>query len=126
VIHLDTSVLIDALTVPGRSEESLMHTIDQGLEMRISAVVLYEWLRGPRSAGEVGIQEALFPETSLVPFGKPEARLAGQIYRVVKRPRGREADIAIAATALYHKARLWTLNTGDFADIPGLQLYKPR
>jgi predicted nucleic acid-binding protein len=103
-----------------------MRAIDERLEMQISAIVLYEWLRGPRSAREVDIQKTLFPETAVVPFEQAEARVAAKIYRSITRPRAREADIAIAATAIHRKARLWTLNTADFADIPGLQLYKPR
>ena len=35
---------------------------------------------------------------------------------------GREMDIAIAACAIVNAASLWTLNPGDFPDIPGLTL----
>jgi predicted nucleic acid-binding protein len=35
-------------------------------------------------------------------------------------------DLAIAASALTHGARLWTLNAADFRDIPDLELYEPR
>ena len=38
----------------------------------------------------------------------------------------REIDIAIAACAIRHEAALWTLNTADFADIPGLRLYQAK
>jgi len=40
----------------------------------------------------------------------------------VRRPRGREVDLAIAACAIVHGARLWTLNRDDFTDIPDLDL----
>jgi predicted nucleic acid-binding protein len=40
----------------------------------------------------------------------------------VKRPRGREIDLAIAACALQDGAALWTLNTADFRDVPELRL----
>jgi predicted nucleic acid-binding protein len=40
----------------------------------------------------------------------------------MKRARGREVDIAIAACAVVHNARLWTLNPSDFKDIPNLKL----
>jgi predicted nucleic acid-binding protein len=42
----------------------------------------------------------------------------------VKRPRQRQADLAIAACAIRHGASLWTLNPADFADVPGLSLYR--
>ena len=44
------------------------------------------------------------------------------LYRKIKRPRGRELDIAIAACAIAHQAQLWTLNPNDFKDIPNLKL----
>jgi predicted nucleic acid-binding protein len=40
-------------------------------------------------------------------------------------PAGREVDIAIGACAITYEAQLWTLNTADFKDIPGLRLYSP-
>ena len=84
--------------------------------------MLYEWLRGPRRPEELRAQEALFPGGEAAIFGRPEAALAAELYRLVGRPRGRELDLAIAATAIVHEAALWTLNTQDFADIPRLRL----
>jgi len=40
------------------------------------------------------------------------------------RGRGREIDLAIAASALILGARLWTLNPRDFRDLAGLELYR--
>ena len=51
-----------------------------------------------------------------------EAATAARLYQSVKRPRGREVDLAIAACAIAWEARLWTLNRNDFKDIPGLEL----
>jgi predicted nucleic acid-binding protein len=51
-------------------------------------------------------------------------RIAAEIFREVKRPRFRQIDIAIAASAIEHDAWLWTLNLEDFEDIPGLTLYR--
>jgi predicted nucleic acid-binding protein len=45
------------------------------------------------------------------------------MYRGLKRARGRDIDIAIAVCAIAQGARLWTLNPGDFRDLPGLALY---
>jgi len=57
-----------------------------------------------------------------VAFGWQEASLAAELYRVIRRPRGREIDLAIAACALVHGAPFWTLNPHDFRDIPGLTI----
>lgn len=45
-----------------------------------------------------------------------------RLYGKVRSPRGREIDLAIAATAIARDAALWTLKESDFRDIPGLKL----
>lgn len=125
MIHLDTSVLVDALTGPRRSATDLRHVIEQGERIGMSALVLYEWLRGPRGEAELADQRELFPDEQAVPFGDREAALAARLYRAVRRARDREFDLAVAACALAHEAAIWTLNPGDFRDIPGLALYRP-
>jgi predicted nucleic acid-binding protein len=122
MIHLDTSVLIDALTGPRRSAPALRRLIERGERVGFSTIVLYEWRRGPRRTAELEAQEALFPSDALVTFGPGEASLAAALYRQVRRPRGREIDLAIAACALTQDAAFWTLNGADFADIPMLRL----
>jgi predicted nucleic acid-binding protein len=87
------------------------------------SLVLYEWLRGPRLEEELIAREALFPSNSAVPFGASEALVSARLYRSVRRPRGRELDLAIAACAVVREAALWTLNAADFRDIPGLRLW---
>jgi len=124
MVHLDTSVLIDALTGPRRSSSKLRDLLGGPDRVGISSIVLFEWLRGPRSDKEIEAQEALFPSADAVPFGFLEARIANQLYRNVRRSRGRETDLAIAACALSSDASLWTLNEDDFRDIPNLTLWK--
>ena len=121
-IHVDTSALIDALTGPRRSLDTLIRLTADGHRLQISAIVLYEWLRGPRSAGELAVQEELFPSEGAVPFGPNEAAAAARLYRGMPRSRGREIDLAVAACALSAGAQLWTLNRSDFRDIAGLRL----
>jgi predicted nucleic acid-binding protein len=124
LILLDTSVLIDALSYRGPTETSLREAIANGRRIRMSCLVLYEWLRGPRRADELEAQETLFPVAEAVPFGAEEAARAVQLFSQVPRARGRDIDIAIAATALEREAAIWTLNERDFEDIPGLTLYR--
>lgn len=125
MILLDTSVLIDGLTGPGRSLAGIVGLADGGEKLGISSMVLFEWLRGPRLPGEVEAQEALLPSDAALPFEAADARISADLYRSVKRARGRETDIAIAACAIRHNAGLWTLNIADFSDVPGLRLVRP-
>ena len=122
MIHLDTSVLIDALTGPRRSARALRGLLERGERIGLSALVLYEWRRGPRAETELAHQEALLPEAQAVPFGPREAVVAADLYRAVPRARQRELDLGVAACALANGAALWTLTAQDFRDIPGLQL----
>ena len=125
IVHLDTSVLIDALTGPRRLLPRLERTIAAGHVIATSTLVMYEWRRGPRTQEELDDQESLLPAGDACAFGAAEAGAAAHMYRVLRRARGRDMDVAIAACAIERGARLWTLNGDDFRDMPGLELYEP-
>lgn len=122
MIFLDTSTLIDALTAGRRSGPRLISHIEAGEEILVSTLVLYEWLRGPRTHLQLLDQETILPSQRVVPFGPEEAARAADLYKRVPRARTRAIDLAIAATAMVRDAALWTLNSEDFRDIPGLKL----
>jgi predicted nucleic acid-binding protein len=123
MIVVDTSVLVDALTGSQSAREALRNVIASGHRIVVPTLVLYEWLRGPRLSQELQAQEALFPRASALPFGAEESAVAAHLYGQVKRPRGREIDLAVAAHAVVAGASLWTLNRPDFDDVPGLLLW---
>lgn len=122
MILIDTSALVDSLCGERRSAPLLIRLTEAGERVVLSAIVLYEWLRGPRTDEELSAQEELFPAAEAIPFGAAEAIVAAGAYGKVSAPRGREIDLAIAATAIARDAALWTLNDADFRDIPGLRL----
>ena len=121
-IHLDTSALLDVLAGPRSLLQALGQHAERGDRAAISSIVLYEWLRGPRTRADLAAQEELFPREDAVPFGAIEADAAAKLCTKVRRARSREVDIAIAACAIVHGAALWTLNPDDFRDIPDLRL----
>lgn len=124
-VHVDTSFLVHAFTGRFAGLDALEAAVDRGDRLAVSTLVLFEWLRGPRTADELRLQEAFAPGAHAVPFGPAEAVRAARLYAGVRRARQREADVAIAACAIEHEAALWTLNVKDFADIPDLRLYAP-
>ena len=121
-VHLDTSALVGALTGPRGAYDRLRTFVDGGHRVGLSTIVLYEWLRGPRTTTELRVQEELFPRDAAVPFDADPAARAAALYAELPSPRGRDLDLAIAACALVHEAALWTLNPRDFNDLPGLKL----
>ncbi len=122
IVHLDTSALVDALAGQRSSLTRLIALVDAGHRLNISAPVLYEWLRGPRTLDELRDQEALLPRRAAVPFDTDAAAAAADLYSGLGRARGRETDLAVAACAITQDAALWSLNEEDFQDIPGLNL----
>jgi predicted nucleic acid-binding protein len=122
IVHVDTSALVDALTGPRRSLDVLVRLVDQGDRLAVSTIVLYEWLRVPRTRAELAAQQELFPDEAAVVFGAAEAALAARLYRALPRARGRAVDLAVAACAIANAAAFWTLNPSDFRDVPGLTL----
>lgn len=122
IIHLDTSALVGALAGRRLSLPRLHELVREGHRLKLSAPVLYEWLRGPRTVGELQDQEALLPWRAAVPFDTEAAATAADLYSELDNVRNREMDLVIAACALVEDAALWTLNAEDFRDIPKLKL----
>lgn len=120
MIHLDTSVLVRALTGERTDAAALRERVRDGIRLGLCTLVLYEWWRGPRTEEELADQELLFPARTAVSFGVREAAIAADLSARLKNPRRREIDIAIAACAMAQGASLWTLNPRDFEDMPGL------
>lgn len=125
MIHVDPSLLVDALTGPRRSLRSVRKVIHAGEPLGLCTIVLFEWLRGPRVPGELELQETILPASRAVEFGPEEAAVAAGLYRKVARPRGRDVDLAIASCAITRGTPLWTLNEQDFRDVRGLILFHP-
>jgi predicted nucleic acid-binding protein len=125
LVHLDTSVHIDPFTGPRRSLPQVVSATSAGHVLSYSALVAYEWLRGPRVESETRAIQRFFGDQPVEAFGRLEAETAASLYRRAARARLRQADLAIAACAIEHGAQLWTLNERDFVDVPGLMLYRP-
>jgi predicted nucleic acid-binding protein len=122
---VDTSALIDSLTGPKRSAKKMRGLIAAGERLLLPSLVLYEWLRGPRTDAELNAQDSLLPAAGALPFRREEATVASRLHHDVPHPRGREVDLAIAAYAMVRNDSLWTLNPEHFQDILGLQLVEP-
>lgn len=119
---LDTSVVID-----------LQHLLPEQLpgQVAVSAVTMAELAAGPSAAGDAEERarrqdrlqraEAAFDP---LPFGVEAARAYGRVYAAVlgagRQPRGRFANLLIAAVALAEDLPLVTRNAVDFVGLESL------
>jgi predicted nucleic acid-binding protein len=119
---LDTSVVIDLERL---QPEQLP------VQVAVSAITMAELAAGPSATGDVDERarrqdrlqraEAAF---DAIPFGTEAARSFGRVYAAVvqagRKPRGRLADLLIAAVALAEGMPLVTRNPADFIGLEGL------
>jgi hypothetical protein len=90
VILLDTSVVIDGMTGNRRLLPVLLRLSAQGENLVLCTMVLYEWLRGPRSPVELALQESLLPSEAALRFDATDATAeCGIISLRVPRPEPR-------------------------------------
>ena len=110
---LDTSVLIDDRAVPPGIQASISTISLSEIHFGVLAV-RDEDTRRTRVA-RMGLLESRFPHP--LPFDARVARICGQLQAAVAQrggnPRGRFADLAIAATAVSYGAILITANPKD-------------
>lgn len=116
---LDTSLLIEG-GIPAQSEVAISTVSIAELHFGL-LVAKDEEARGLR-ASRLGLVEARFPDPLAVDdaVAREWGRLKAAVARRGGRPRRREADLAIAATANVHRAALLTHDAADLAIIEDL------
>jgi len=120
--HLDTDFLVVALSRSGSERTRLLQLAESESEIQISAIAWYEFSRGPRTPDQLAVARSFFFEDGIIPFSEELATIGAEVFRNLGSPRRRAADIAIGVTAASMGATLLTLNPGDFAGIPHLQI----
>ncbi len=121
-VHLDTDVLVFALSKPGAERRRLVELAESDAEIQMSAVAWYEFARGPRTPDQLAVARSFFFEDGVVPFSEELAALGAEVFRRLGSPRRRAADVAIGVTAAAMDALLLTRNARDFAGVPELEL----
>lgn len=118
--HLDTDLLIYALSQSGKERRRLGVLVDSNAVLQMAAVAWYEFSRGPRTAEQLAVARVFLGDNGVVPFSEDLAQIAAETFRLLGSPRRRAADIAIGVTAQVAGAVLLSRNRRDFAGIPGL------
>ena len=122
MVIIDTNIIIDYLRRKEKSSfESFFEQKDD--ELGISLVTIQELFSGKstKDKEEEDFLLALLASLVIFPYTYEIAKLAGELIRNAKDPI-EFPDAAIAATAIFHDAKLFTLNKRDFAKIAKLQL----
>ena len=126
MIHLDTNYLIGLLVKGSPQALHVDGWLAAGQPLAAGAIAWTEFLNGPVSPLEVAHTEAVL-QSRIVPFGRPEAVLAAELFNKTGRRRGSRFDCLIAATAMLAQAEIATLNQSDFSTFTahGLKLAVP-
>jgi len=127
MVIVDTNIIIDHVRSAGDRETALMkiaRTVGhEGMALSVISIQeLYEGQSTREEKKEERLLATIAPLT-ILPYTHNIAESAGKIARDLKRPI-ELADGAIGATAIFHNARLATLNVKDFRGIPNLQLFE--
>jgi tRNA(fMet)-specific endonuclease VapC len=129
-ISIDSNILIDVINDdPGTV--NLFLTISQD-PCSISVITYMEVLEGALRSSTFSGTEARFSKllqnVDVLPVTQTVAQrcahMRADLYRSGKRVRQRALDLLIAATAIEHNLTLVTHNQADYADIPGLILFR--
>jgi len=113
MIHLDTNYLIGLLVKGSPQALDVDGWLAAGQPLATAAIAWMEFLNGPVSSLEVTHAEAVL-QSRIVPFGRPEAVLAAELFNRTGRRRGSRFDCLIAATAMLAQAEIATVNQSDF------------
>jgi len=125
MVIIDTNIIIDHLRQTKKI--SLLKKLQQTTteKMAISIISIQELFAGKSTRKKTNTNTLLSIINSLeiLPYNYQIAKLAGQINRDLDNPI-EFADIAIAATTVYHQSLLFTLNQKHFQNIPKLKLFQ--
>ena len=122
-IVIDSDVFIDYSRIQtGLLPRLLDLQKQQKAEIFVSSVTVFELFSGKLSLVQEDSLQGILKIVKIVPLDETIAKFAGEINRDNKINAG-IADILIAATALFLKARLATKNKKHFKNIPNLKFF---
>lgn len=113
MIHLDTNLLIDLVTI-GSPHIALIHEwLREGQLLGASAIAWSEFCNGPHSKQQ---KDAVFAVLGkrVSDFTWQQAEQASRLFHYTGRKRGSHADCMIAAAAMANGFTLATRNVNDF------------
>lgn len=120
---IDSNIFIEYFRAKDKSASELAR-LPKGQPAFVSSVTVFELFIGARTPDGVAQIEALLAEVTIIPLDDTIAKLAGRLYDDLRRSGNtlEFRDVMIAATAIFHKMPVKTLNLRHFSRIPGIVL----
>jgi len=113
MIHLDTNLLIDLVTIGAPHIAVIRGWLEKGEKLAVSAIAWSEFLNGPHTKQQKDAVHAIV-EGRVLDFTAKEAEQASRLFHYTGRKRGSHADCMIAACAMTHGVQVATRNIKDF------------
>lgn len=126
MVILNTNIIIDHLRQSGDDASYLMKVLKKEgkRSLFISTISIQELFEGKSTSHKekLRLMLSVLAPLSVLDYDIKIAELAGEIARDLNRPLG-FADSAIAATCIFNKGNLLTINKKHFENIPELFIY---
>lgn len=113
MIHLDTNLLIDLVTIGSPSLAVIRKWLENGEKLAVSAIAWSEFLNGPHTKPQKDAVHAIL-EGRIADFTSKEAEQASRLFHYTGRKRGSHFDCMIAACAMSKDVQVATRNISDF------------
>ncbi|HEY1051679.1 MAG TPA: type II toxin-antitoxin system VapC family toxin [Prosthecobacter sp.] len=113
MIHLDTNLLIDLVTIGSPHIAVVRQWLQKGEELAVCAIAWSEFLNGPHTKQQKDAVNAIVGGR-ILDFTAKEAEQASKLFHYTGRKRGSHSDCMIAACAMTHGVRIATRNIQDF------------
>jgi len=113
MIHLDTNILIDLVTIGSPQVKRVRDWLAGGESLAVSAIAWSEFCNGPHTREQKDALHAIL-SGNIVAFDEPQAEQASRLFHYTGRRRGSHPDCMIAAAAMCLSAPVATRNLKDF------------
>jgi len=113
MIHLDTNILIDLVTVGSPQVTRVREWLASGESLAASAIAWSEFCNGPHTRDQKNAIHAVL-SGQVIPFDEAQAEQASRLFHYTGRRRGSHPDCMIAASAICHNSPIATRNLKDF------------